>query len=102
MSAPGTENRPNVVTDGRGIRWTLRGLGLGYLLLLLIIPLLVVVKEAFFPDGFGEPHAIRLRCFVGAPLAVVIAGRNVMGFDEQRRELPPAPCIPTPRCRAAM
>ena len=56
MSAPGTENRPNVVTGGSGIRWTLRSLALGYLLLLLIIPLLVVVKEAFFPDGFGDPN----------------------------------------------
>ncbi len=56
MSAPIDPTRPNVVTGGRGIRWTLRGLGLGYLLLLLILPLLVVVQQAFFPDGFSNPN----------------------------------------------
>lgn len=50
MSAP-ADSRPNVVTGGRGSRLTLRFLALGYLALLLVIPLLVVVQQAFWPDG---------------------------------------------------
>ncbi len=50
MSAP-AESRPNVVTGSRGSRLTLRFLALGYLALLLVIPLLVVVQQAFWPDG---------------------------------------------------
>ena len=56
MSAPTDPGRPNVVTGGSGIRWSLRGLALGYLALLLILPLLVVIQQAFFPDGFGDPN----------------------------------------------
>ena len=69
MSAPGTENRPNVVTGSVGIRWSLRGLALGYLALLLILPLLVVVKEAFFPDGLGDPNFAEVWATLTTPEA---------------------------------
>jgi sulfate/thiosulfate transport system permease protein len=55
MTNPIDPGRPNVVTGGRGTRLSLRFLGLGYLALLLVIPLLVVVQQAFFPDGFSNP-----------------------------------------------
>lgn len=56
MSATVDPTRPNVVTGGRGTRFSLRFLALGYLALLLVIPLLVVVQQAFFPDGFSNPN----------------------------------------------
>jgi sulfate transport system permease protein len=43
----------NIVRGGRGTRWGLRGLALGYLAALLIIPVIVIVFKAF-EDGIGN------------------------------------------------
>jgi sulfate/thiosulfate transport system permease protein len=54
MSTDAAEvSRKNIVRGGRGTRWTLRGLALGYLAALLIIPVIVIVFKAF-EDGAGN------------------------------------------------
>lgn len=51
-SAEALTNRPNIVHGSRGSRYTLRFLALGYLALLLFVPVAVIFYEAF-GDGFA-------------------------------------------------
>ena len=53
MSTEATVSSKNIVRGGRGTRWGLRGLALGYLAALLIIPVIVIVIKAF-EDGAGN------------------------------------------------
>jgi sulfate/thiosulfate transport system permease protein len=53
MTSEATVANKNIVRGGRGTRWGLRGLALGYLGALLIIPVIVIVFKAF-EDGAGN------------------------------------------------
>ena len=62
-SADSAAVRPNLVQGGRLSRYTLRTIALGYLSLLLLVPVAVIFYKAF-GDGFqthGTPSRRRRR-----------------------------------------